>query len=1759
MAKYTSGRQKNLKVGISSYSENVTSLEVIGNGYFTGIVTAGYFRGDGSGLTNLGGSTAVSYASSAGIATYATTAGIATYATTAGVATALQNARTFQITGDVVSSAISFDGSGNVSLASTIQPNSVGLGTDTTGDYVQSVSGTSNQITVTGGTGEGSTPTLSLPSNLVLPQDVTVTRDLQVNRNLNVTGNITIGGTTAFVNVQELKVTDPDLVLGFRTDSFGNDVSNDTTSNHGGIAVASTEGSPLVSLYNPGIGESTLATYKKIMWFKSGSFAGLGTDAWLINYAVGIGSTQFPSGTRLAAGSVQFTERDLSVVRNINASGVITASSFSGNASSATYATAAGIATYATTAGISTVAEGLTGTPNLNVGVITATSFSGSGVALTGIVTTIIAGTGITIGPTNGTGQVTIYSTAQSVPNYALVAGIATYATSAGIATYATTAGIATYATSAGIATYATSAGISSALTSTASVNTSGIITATSFSGSGVALTGIVTSIVAGTGITIGPTNGTGQVTIYSTASSGAAAYADKSGISTSVIGGIASVTQLSVSGLSTFSGLTTFTSSAYFNGAYFGDNNNLYFGNANDLRIYHSGGNSYIKDVGRGDLILASDGNGISLRKFADADQYMAEFLTSGPVKLYYNNVNKFETLSIGATVTGTFFSDQISVGGTVTATTFSGSHTGSGTNLTGIVTSIVAGTGITIGPTNGTGQVTIYSTASSIATYATSSGVSTSVIGGISSVTQLSVSGISTVGFLTATSIWNAGITTSSRITLTGAGDTTTGGGQIYLNGATGNRIDFVGVGVAAPSFATRSAGTKIVLYPNVDVSLVDYAFGVESNTLWYSIPNVSSTRQHRWYAGTTQLADLKGTGELLLGTTTVTGTASQTLQVTGGAYVSGSVGIGITNPGQKLVISGGLDASNQQVRFVNSGSGDLYIKHANLVSSLQAAANIQLALGSNDVEVVRINNSSQVGIGTTNPTSKLTVQGDTLVSGVVTASSFSGNASSATYATSSGIATYATSAGIATYATLSGLSTYATSSGIATYATSSGIATYATTAGIATYATTAGVATALQNARNFSITGNFVTATAISFDGTGNVALAATIPLDAIELGTYTTGDYVRNISGTSNQITVTSGTGEGSTPTLSIPSQFTAPQDVTVTRDLQVNRNLNVTGNITLGGTTAFINVQELKVADPDIVLGVRTDGSDNDISNDTTANHGGIAVASTEGNPLVSLYNPGIGESTLPTYKKIMWFKAGSFTGLGTDSWLINYAVGIGSTQFPSGTRLAAGSVQFTENDLVVIRNINASGVVTALSFSGNASSATYATTAGIATYAENAGVATYATNAGTSTSVIGGISSVTSLFVSGISTLTQISAGGTTGLNQYVLSSTGTGLSWQPVTSVGGGTLSGLTVQDEGSIVGSANSVSTFNFVGSNIVATSSGIAATITISDNLVGTSLSISGISTLGTVRISSGIISATSGVVTYYGDGSKLSGVAADYVPNAGLATYVKGGLAGNVLYQSAPDITAFLANGSTGTILQSNGDGNAPSWVAAAPANAISGLTVQDEGSIVGSANSISTFNFVGENVTATASAGIATITILGSSTNIVGSALSISGISTFRNGPVLIGTATSTGTSGQVLQVAGINSSVYIGGGLGVGVTNNTTAGNIVVSGTVTANSDAKLKINVKTIENALDKVLSLRGVEYDRIDTGDHQIGLIAQEVEKIIPQVVYPKQPAPDYETKSVSYQNIVGLLIEAIKEQEKRILELERKLGEN
>jgi len=89
-------------------------------------------------------------------------------------------------------------------------------------------------------------------------------------------------------------------------------------------------------------------------------------------------------------------------------------------------------------------------------------------------------------------------------------------------------------------------------------------------------------------------------------------------------------------------------------------------------------------------------------------------------------------------------------------------------------------------------------------------------------------------------------------------------------------------------------------------------------------------------------------------------------------------------------------------------------------------------------------------------------------------------------------------------------------------------------------------------------------------------------------------------------------------------------------------------------------------------------------------------------------------------------------------------------------------------------------------------------------------------------------------------------------------------------------------------------------------------------------------------------------------------------------------------------------------------------------------------------------------------------------------------------------------------------------------------------------------------SDIRAKENIETLTNSLNKVIALRGVSFTLKESGDESIGVIAQEVEEIVPEVV--NTGSDDY--KSVSYGNLVGLLIEAVKEQQYQIDELRQQL---
>jgi hypothetical protein len=91
-------------------------------------------------------------------------------------------------------------------------------------------------------------------------------------------------------------------------------------------------------------------------------------------------------------------------------------------------------------------------------------------------------------------------------------------------------------------------------------------------------------------------------------------------------------------------------------------------------------------------------------------------------------------------------------------------------------------------------------------------------------------------------------------------------------------------------------------------------------------------------------------------------------------------------------------------------------------------------------------------------------------------------------------------------------------------------------------------------------------------------------------------------------------------------------------------------------------------------------------------------------------------------------------------------------------------------------------------------------------------------------------------------------------------------------------------------------------------------------------------------------------------------------------------------------------------------------------------------------------------------------------------------------------------------------------------------------------GSLTASSNITAYSDIKLKENIETVYGALDMVDCMRGVYFNRRDdeTKARRVGVIAQEIQSVLPEVVFESED----DTLSVDYGNIVGVLIEAIKE---------------
>jgi hypothetical protein len=264
-----------------------------------------------------------------------------------------------------------------------------------------------------------------------------------------------------------------------------------------------------------------------------------------------------------------------------------------------------------------------------------------------------------------------------------------------------------------------------------------------------------------------------------------------------------------------------------------------------------------------------------------------------------------------------------------------------------------------------------------------------------------------------------------------------------------------------------------------------------------------------------------------------------------------------------------------------------------------------------------------------------------------------------------------------------------------------------------------------------------------------------------------------------------------------------------------------------------------------------------------------------------------------------------------------------------------------------------------------------------------------------------------------------------------------------------------------------------------------------------------------------------------------------------------------------------------VTSNATNANTASaIVARDGSGNfaAGTITAALTGNASTATTLQTARTIGGvSFNGAANINLPGVNTAGTqatsGNAGSATVlqtarTIGGVSFN--GSAnINLPGVNTGGNqdtsGTSAISTAATVTTSSaaSAFKVPFANTTASTTGNYGLLQDSTATftynpSTNVLEAGTFNTTSDISLKENICTFENAMDVVAGLRGVRFTWKKNGIKTVGLIAQEVEKVLPELIGTNA---DTGLKSVSYANMVAVLIEAVKELKAEIEELKKR----
>ena len=888
-----------------------------------------------------------------------------------------------------------------------------------------------------------------------------------------------------------------------------------------------------------------------------------------------------------------------------------------------------------------------------------------------------------------------------------------------------------------------------------------------------------------------------------------------------------------------------------------------------------------------------------------------------------------------------------------------------------------------------------------------------------------------------------------------------------------------------------------------------------------------------------------------------------------------------------------------------------------------------------------------SGSAGIGTTNSTSKLHVIGDALVAGVATITNSSGTVNIGIGTTAllvQGTARVTDTLTIGSSSIILDGNNNQISIGTGFILNSNGISGFV---GVITASSfvgeltgNAGTATSLASARDFSITGGFVTAPSVSFNGTQNISLAATIAPNSITLGTYTSGDYIQSITGITSEIIITGGTGESSTPTVGLSSNLVLPG------------NLVVNGISTFTGNTTFnqINITDVNAG----VVSATAFYLGGSLLVDGALEVWLAASIDNQYSIYRELGNVGIGTST-NLYKLSVNGQIQSQASQGTAPFVVQSTTNVANLNAdtvdgkhaPSGDIVGTSDSQTLTTKTLNLSNNTLTGTVA--QFNTALSDDNFATLTGAETLTNKTltspSIGIITNTGGTSQNIPSGIGTLVSTSSTSVITTLMLVNGAVS--NSQLINSTLSGVAlgsslfdhipgsyisgnnyngssaqtWN-VNAVSSNTADTIVARDslkgfsaghitvenitvsaggtffgDSAIVGSATTINSTGLNVTGIITASGGfnIGSTQVISSgrqlqNIASldatttatiesavsnapntfTDLQISGISTFtnGPVFIGSGTSTGTASQRLQVSGGAYVSG-------NLGIGSTnptSKLDVVGDVRVTGVITATTFSGNVNAGVGTITNLTGTAGTITNLTATSAIVGtaVTINSTGlNVTGIITASGGFNIGIQSGGLNVTTGVVTaLNFIGAgNTFLYNSSTKTVSISISGGGSLSISTSITSvaqdigfvgGAATSIIGIASVGSRfVYIPstGSVGIGTSIPTSklhvVGDVLVSGVVTctdinSTSDAKLKTNVHTVQNALDVVDNLRGVSFDWKESGRSSYGVIAQELEEVLPELV------GDGETKSVNYNGIIGVLIEAIKELKAEVREL-------